>query len=67
MSVIMIKYVQKKLEEGALLRLKELFRTCKIVVVNEELCPGDVEGNSYTLFNIKFAHNGKEIKNARFL
>ena len=59
MGVVTIEYEQRKLEESALLKLKELFRTCKVVMVDEQECKGDVEGNSYTLFNIKFARNGK--------
>lgn len=59
MDEIVIRYVEKGLEENVLLKLKELFGTCKVVMVDEQECQGDVEGNGYVLFNVKFMRNGK--------
>lgn len=59
MDSIMIEYLQRSLEENTLLKLKELFSSCKVVLVNTEECGDAQEGNGYVLVQMKFARNGK--------
>ena len=59
MDTITIEYVQKGLEESALLNLKELFGSCKVARVNVEDCGDAQEGNGYVIVELKFARNGK--------
>jgi hypothetical protein len=62
MDQIVIEYLEKGLEENALLKLKELFAGCKVARVNVEDCAGDVGfSNGYVLVELKFARNGKVV------
>ena len=59
MDKIEIEYLDKGLEENTLLKLKELFASCKVVLVDTEECGDAADGNGYVLVQLKFARNGK--------
>ncbi len=59
-STITIEYEERGLEENLLLRLKVLLQSHRLVVFNEEPCPGSTTSNGYVLVGLKFAYGGKD-------